>query len=77
MFERESYRYTARTVGSMSSSFHNADMRTHRRVILTGLLFCTVFMVVSFYAGKQPDNNYVVVKADKLVRAAGTPLPAE
>ena len=60
----------------MSSSFHNADKRTHRKVMVAGLLFCVAFVAISFFAKEQPDNNYVLVKADKLVRTAGTPLPA-
>jgi hypothetical protein len=58
----------------MSSSFHNADKRTHRRVMLVGLLFCAAFVAFSFFARQQPDNSYVLIKADKLVRTAGTPL---
>jgi hypothetical protein len=61
----------------MSSSFHNADKRTHRKVMLVGLLFCAAFVTISFFAKEQPDNNYVLIKADKLVRTAGTPLPAK
>jgi hypothetical protein len=61
----------------MSSSFHNADGRTHRKVMLVGLLFCAAFVGISFLAKEQPDNNYVLIKADKLVRTAGTPLPAK
>jgi len=61
----------------MSSSFHNADKRTHRKVMVVGLLFCAAFVAVSFFAKEQPDNNYVLIKADKLVRTAGTPLPAK
>jgi hypothetical protein len=60
----------------MSSSFHNADKRTHRKVMVVGLLFCAAFVAISFFAKEQPDNNYVLIKADKLVRTAGTPLPA-
>ena len=60
----------------MSSSFHNADKRTHRKIMLVGLLFCAVFVLVSFFAREQPENHYVLLKADKLVRTAGTPLPA-
>jgi hypothetical protein len=60
----------------MSSSFHNADRRTHRKVMLVGLLFCAAFVAVSFFAREQPANSYVLVKADKLVRTAGTPFPA-
>jgi hypothetical protein len=60
----------------MSSSFHNADRRTHRKVMLVGLLFCAAFVAFSFFAREQPDNTYVLVKADRLVRTAGTPSPA-
>jgi hypothetical protein len=60
----------------MSGSFHNADKRTHRKVMLVGLLFCAAFVAISFFAREQPDNNYVLRKADKLVRNAGSPVPA-
>jgi hypothetical protein len=60
----------------MSSSFHTADKETHRRVMLVGLLFCAAFVAFSFFAREQPDNTYVLIKADKLVRTAGTPFPA-
>jgi hypothetical protein len=60
----------------MSSSFHNADKRAYRKVMLVGLLFCATFVAISFFAREQPDNNYVLRKADKLVRSAGSPLPA-
>jgi hypothetical protein len=60
----------------MSSSFHNADKRTHRKVMLTGLLFCGLFVVFSFFAREQPENHYALQKADRLVRTAGSPLPA-
>jgi len=60
----------------MSSTFHNADRRTHRKVMLTGLAFCAAFVVVSFFARQQPDNHYVLQKADRLVRTAGSPQPA-
>ncbi len=52
----------------MSSSFHNADKRTHRKVMVVGLLFCAAFVAISFFAKEQPDNNYVLIKADKLVQ---------
>jgi hypothetical protein len=61
----------------MSSSFHNADQRTHRKIMLVGLLFCAAFVAVSFFAREQPDNSYVLIKADRLVRTAGTPFPAK
>jgi hypothetical protein len=60
----------------MSSSFHNADKSTHRRVMLVGLTFCALFVAFSFFAREQPENSYVLQKADRLVRTAGTPLPA-
>ena len=61
----------------MSSSFHNADKRTHRKVILVGLVFCAAFVSISFFPKEQPDNNYALIKADKLVHTAGTLLPAK
>jgi hypothetical protein len=60
----------------MSSSFHNADQRTHRKIMLVGLIFCTLFVAVSFFAREQPANTYVLQKADRLVRTAGTPAHA-
>ena len=45
--------------------------------MLAGLLFCAAFVAISFFAREQPANNYVLIKADKLVRTAGTPLPAK
>jgi hypothetical protein len=59
----------------VSSSFHNADKRTHRKVMLVGLLFCAAFVLVSFFAREQPENTYVLQKADRLVRTAGAPSP--
>jgi hypothetical protein len=38
----------------MSSSFHNADKSTHRRVMLVGLMFCALFVAFSFFAREQP-----------------------
>ena len=60
----------------MSSSFHSADRRTYRKVMLVGLLFCAAFVVVSFLAREQPENTYVLKKADRLVRSAGSAVPA-
>jgi hypothetical protein len=59
----------------MSISFHNADRRTHRKVMLVGLMFCSLFVAVSFFAREQPANTYVLQKADRLVRSAGTAQP--
>ena len=55
----------------MVPSFHNADRRTHRRVMAIGLLFCTVFVLISFSLRAPPENDRVLVKADKIVRTAG------
>jgi hypothetical protein len=60
----------------MSHSFHSADRSTHRKVMFVGLLCCAVFVIVSFYLRQQPDNTYVLIKADKLTRTAGRPAPA-
>lgn len=61
---------------AMSSSFHNADKRTYRKVMLVGLLFCALFVAFSFFVKEQPANTYVLQKADRLVRTAGAPQPA-
>jgi hypothetical protein len=60
----------------MPASFHNADKATHRKVMLVGLMFCAAFVAISFFAREQPENHYVLLKADKLVRTAGTPQRA-
>jgi hypothetical protein len=50
--------------------------RTYRKVMLVGLLFCTAFVVISFFTREQPANTYVLKKADRLVRSAGSAVPA-
>jgi hypothetical protein len=50
----------------MSASFHNADKHTHRRVMLVGLLFCSAFVAISYFAGQQPENHDVLIKTDRL-----------
>jgi hypothetical protein len=60
----------------MSATFHTADRPTHWRVMLVGCLFCMIFVGVSFYARPQPDNEHVLLKADRLVRAAGRTVVA-
>jgi len=60
----------------MSSSFHNADKPTYRKVMLVGLLFCLAFVLISFFVKEQPENSYVLRKADRLVRNAGAPQQA-
>jgi hypothetical protein len=44
--------------------------------MLVGLLFCAVFVAISFFAREQPANTYVLKKADRLIRSAGSALPA-
>jgi hypothetical protein len=61
----------------MSNSFHDADKRTHQRILFVGLLFCAAFAAISFFSRERPDNNYVLIKADKMVRTAGTPSSAK
>ena len=60
----------------MSHSFHTADKATHRKVMIVGLTLCAVFVLVSYFLKPQPDNTYVLLKADKLTRTAGRPIPA-
>jgi hypothetical protein len=60
----------------MSSSFHSADKSTYRKVMLVGLMFCALFVALSFFAREKPENHYVLQKADRLVRTAGVPIPA-
>jgi hypothetical protein len=55
----------------MVPSFYNADRRTHRRVMVIGLLFCAAFVAISFSLRPQPDSDRLLVKADRLVRTAG------
>ncbi len=59
----------------MASSFHTADQRTHRKVVLVGLLLCMAFVLVSFFARQQPESHYALQKADRPVRTAATPNP--
>ncbi len=61
--------------GCMAHSFHNADKQTHRRVMVVGLLFCTAFVAISFFLKPQPENDHVLLKADRLVQTAGKPIP--
>ena len=60
----------------MSASFYNADRRTHRRIMLVGLMFCAAFVAVSYFAKPQPENHSLFLKADQLVRTAGNPPSA-
>jgi hypothetical protein len=55
----------------MVPSFHNADKRTHRRVMAIGLLLCAAFVAISFSLRMPREDDRVLVKADKLVRTAG------
>jgi hypothetical protein len=60
----------------MVPSFHNADRRTHRRVMVIGLLFCMAFVAITFSLRPQPETDRVLVKADRLMRTAGEPQKA-
>jgi len=42
------------------STFHSADKRTHREVMLVGLLLCALFVTVNFFARPQPQNHYAL-----------------
>jgi hypothetical protein len=56
----------------MVPSFHNADKPTHRRVMVIGLLLCAVFVIISFSLRTPPENDRVLVKADKLMHTAAS-----
>jgi hypothetical protein len=60
----------------MSHSFYSADRATHRKVMIVGLMLCAMFVVVTYFLKPQPENTYVLLKADKLTRTAGRPAPA-
>ena len=60
----------------MSHSFYTASRATHRKVMIIGLTLCAVFVLVSYFLKQQPDNAYVLLKADKLIRTAGRQAPA-
>lgn len=60
----------------MSTTFHGADRHTHRRVLLVGLMFCVAFVAISHFAKAQPENHYVLKKADRLVHTASNPPSA-
>jgi hypothetical protein len=60
----------------MSHSFYSADRATHRKVMIVGLTMCAMFVVVTYFLKPQPDNTYVLLKADKLTRTAARPAPA-
>ena len=44
--------------------------------MIVGLAFCAAFVLVSYFLKQQPDNTYVLLKADKLTRTAGGAAPA-
>lgn len=60
----------------MNHSLYSADRLTYRRTMAVGLTFCTAFVAISFFARDHSAPSRVLVKADKLVRTAGQPLPA-
>jgi len=60
----------------MGPSFHHADRQTDRRVAIVGVLFCFVFVAISFSLRPQADETRALVKADRLIRTAGQARPA-
>jgi hypothetical protein len=44
--------------------------------MVVGLLFCAVFVAISFSLRPQVDSGRVLVKADRLLRTAGEPHKA-
>ena len=44
--------------------------------MLVGLLFCTAFVAISCFAKQPSETHDVLLKADRLVRTAGNPAPA-
>lgn len=55
----------------MIPSFHTADRKTYQRVAVVGVLFCLVFVAISFSLRPQTEETKVLVKADRLTRTAG------
>lgn len=53
------------------------DKGTNRRTMLVGLMFCVVFVLVSYFAKLQPETDRVLVKADRLTLTAGKPPLAD
>jgi hypothetical protein len=53
------------------------DKGTNRRTMLVGLVFCAVFVLVSYFAKPQPETDRVLVKADRLTLTAGKPPLAD
>jgi hypothetical protein len=43
--------------------------------MVVGLLFCAAFVAISFFLKPQPENDHVLLKADRLVQTAGKPIP--
>jgi hypothetical protein len=59
-----------------TTPFYQADRRTYRRVAVLGALFCAAFVLISSWLRPQTEGARVLVKADRLVRTAGTQLQA-
>ncbi len=58
------------------SSLRDADRSTYRRVVAVGAVLCVAFVAISFSLRPQPNDDRVLVKADRLVRTAGEPARA-
>jgi hypothetical protein len=59
-----------------TTPFYQADRQTYRRIAVVGALFCAAFVLISFSLRLEMENARVLVKADRLVRTAGTQLQA-
>jgi len=44
--------------------------------MLVGMMFCTALVAISYFGKAQPESHSLFLKADKLVRTAGNPPPA-
>ena len=53
------------------------DKGTNRKTMLVGLMFCVVFVLVSYFAKPQIETDRVLVKADRLTLTAGKPPLAD
>jgi hypothetical protein len=49
------------------------DKNANRRGMFFGLMFCATFVFISFFARPQPENDRVLVKADRLTLTAEKP----
>ena len=60
----------------MNHSLHSADKATYRKTMLVSVVCCVVIVGFALLAKTQPENRFVLLKANKLIRAAGQAMPA-